>query len=64
MVTWRASTKASWSTRPPLEVLMIQADGFILLNRLRDTMPSVVGFKLAHLGLGQVKGEVNTHTIV
>ena len=55
-VTWSASTKASWSTSPPLEVFTIQADGFIFPNRLRDTMPSVVGFKLAHLGFGQVKG--------
>ena len=35
-----------------LEVLMIQADGFILANRLRDTIPLVVGFRLAHLGFG------------
>ena len=39
------------STSPPLEVLMMQEDELILANRLRDTMPSVVGFRLAHLGL-------------
>ena len=49
MLTSRASTKASWSTSPPLEVLIMQVVGRILDNRLRETMPSVVGFRLAHL---------------
>ena len=49
MLTSRASTKASWSTSPPLEVLIMQVVGRILDKRLRETMPSVVGFRLAHL---------------
>ena len=49
MLTSRASTKASWSTSPPLEVLIMQVVGRILDKRLRDKMPSVVGFRLAHL---------------
>ena len=44
--------KALDIAHPYLEVLMIQADTFIFPNRLRDTIPSVVGFRLAHLGLG------------
>ena len=50
--------KALDIAHPYLEVLMIQADTFIFPNRLRDTIPSVVGFRLAHLGLGGMKGEV------
>ena len=53
-ITWSASTRASWSTSPPLEVLMMQEDELILANRLRDTMPSVVGFRLAHLRFSQI----------